>query len=155
MNILVPLFSGSNNGRLELIFRLAFGFIMAYHGFHKVMNPMGLVPFLEMKSIPFPVLSAYLAAYTEFLGGIALMLGLMTRLASLGLAVCMAVAIVSLGGFSAGLNSLSGGLEYQWTLLSVFTYFVCAGSGKASLDSVVYKQLTEGKSRVFSQARSA
>lgn len=136
-----PLFKVSDNSNLELIFRLMVGFIMLYHGFHKLMNPMGLVPFLEMKGIPFPVLSAILAAITEFFGGLALMLGLATRLAALGLAVCMVVAIITMGGFSAGLNSLNGGLEYQWTLLSVFAFFVFSGAGKASLDQFIWNRI--------------
>ncbi|GAM74073.1 membrane protein [Vibrio ishigakensis] len=135
------LLATSENGKLELIFRLMFGFIMAYHGFGKVMNPTALVPFLEANSIPFPLLGAYLAAYTEFLGGIALMLGLVTRLASLGLLVCMTVAIITLGGFSAGLNSLQGGLEYQWCLFSIFLYFTIAGAGKCSFDSALKQKL--------------
>ncbi|WP_159065007.1 DoxX family protein [Thaumasiovibrio subtropicus] len=139
--MLQKLLSVSENNHLELIFRLMVGFIMLYHGFNKLQNPMGLVPFLEMKGVPFPVLGAYLAAITEFFGGLALMLGLATRLASLGLAVCMVVAIMTMGGFSAGLNSLSGGLEYQWVLLSVFTYFAVAGSGKTSLDCILARKL--------------
>ncbi|MGF1702168.1 DoxX family protein [Photobacterium makurazakiensis] len=139
---LKPIFKVSENNHFELIFRLMVGFIMLYHGYHKVINPMGLVPFLEMKEIPFPVLSAYLAAYTEFFGGLALMLGLVTRLAALGLASCMIIAIITMGGFSAGLNSMNGGLEYQWTLLSIFTFFVFAGSGKTSIDNLIWQKIS-------------
>ncbi|GAL31563.1 membrane protein distant similarity to thiosulphate:quinone oxidoreductase DoxD [Vibrio maritimus] len=135
--IVPKLIATSENGKIELILRVMVGFIMTYHGFGKVLNPAGLVPFLEANAVPFPLLGAYLAAYTEFLGGLALMFGLATRLASLGLLVCMSVAIYTLGGIAAGLHSLHGGLEYQWTLFSVFLYFTLAGAGKCSLDAVL------------------
>jgi len=87
--------------------------------------------------IPFPTLSAYLAASTELLGVILLTLGLFTRLISLPLIVVMVVAITTVHlahGFSSGDNGFEIPLYYM-LFLAIFASF---GAGKFSLDHLIF-----------------
>ncbi|MDD3325170.1 MAG: DoxX family protein [Sulfurospirillaceae bacterium] len=89
--------------------------------------------------IPFPTLSAYLTASTELLGVGLLALGLLTRVISLPLIVVMIVAIVTVhlpNGFSAGAN----GFEIPFYYMVFLFIFASFGSGKISLDSILFKK---------------
>jgi putative oxidoreductase len=87
--------------------------------------------------IPFPTLSAYMAAGTELLGVILLTLGLFTRLISIPLIIVMIVAITTVHlahGFSAGDNGFEIPLYYM-LFLAIFASF---GAGKFSLDHLLF-----------------
>ena len=87
--------------------------------------------------IPFATLNAYMAASTETVGVVLLMLGLFTRFISIPLMVIMIVAIgtVHLGnGFSAAANGFEIPLYYLLFLLIFFSQ----GAGRFSLDSLLF-----------------
>jgi len=87
--------------------------------------------------IPLPLLHAYLAATTEIVGVVFLILGFMTRLISIPLIVIMIVAIFTVhlsNGFSAGSNGFEIPLYYMLFLL----IFLSHGAGKFSLDSLLF-----------------
>jgi putative oxidoreductase len=77
---------------------------------------------------------AGLAGFIEFFGGLALVLGLLTRPAALGVFAVMAVAVVGVH-LPNGFFWTSGGVEYplMWALLSVAILF--RGGGAYSLDA--------------------
>ena len=117
--------------------RLAIGIIFFAHGGQKVFGWFGghglkaTIEFFQQGGIP-PVLG-YLAAFTELLGGLCIIIGFMTRYAALGLAIVMLVAIFHVhlkGGFF-----LPGGMEYCVALLGMALTLVFYGAGKPSLDS--------------------
>lgn len=89
------------------------------HGWPKIQTPFGWMP----PDANMPGFLQLLAAVAEFGGGIALILGLLTRVAALGLAVTMAVA--------AGMVHIPAGHPFvgtggpSWELAAV--YFACAG----------------------------
>ncbi|MET4141438.1 DoxX family protein [Pedobacter sp. UYP1] len=86
--------------------------------------------------IPAPFFNAYLAAGTEALGVVLLILGLGTRLISIPLMFTMVVAIVTVhwaNGFEAGENGYEIPLYY---LLLLFTLLIL-GPGKASADEFI------------------
>lgn len=86
--------------------------------------------------IPAPFFNAYLAAGTEALGVVLLILGLGTRLISIPLMFTMVVAIVTVhwaNGFDAGENGYEIPLYY---LLMLFTLLIL-GPGKASADEFI------------------
>src|SRR5690625_7914843 len=82
------------------------------------MNSLGISTFL-----------AYVASFWEFLGGIFIILGFLTRFWSAGLVIHMLVAIFTVP-FSAGFFASDGGCEFNMTLLSIALSLVFLGVGK-------------------------
>src|SRR5262245_40360389 len=82
-----------------LLLRLALGAIFIAHGSQKVLGwweGPGLAGWVGcMGKAGVPAFFAYLSAFTEFLGGMAIVIGLLTRLASLGILSVMAVAVAT------------------------------------------------------------
>ena len=86
----------------------------------------------------------YIAAWTEFLGGAALLLGLFTRWAALGLAGIMAYAVFGVHwhqGFAlhAAGGSLAG-YEFAATFGIASLCLVFLGPGKLSLDFMFFRK---------------
>ncbi|WP_037455731.1 DoxX family protein [Skermanella stibiiresistens] len=79
------------------------------------------------------ILFAGLAGFIEFFGGLALVLGLLTRPAAVGVLTLMAVAVFSVH-LPSGFFWTAGGYEYplMWGLLAVA--IVLKGGGRYSLD---------------------
>lgn len=122
-----------------LLLRVVVGIAFILHGFGKIQNPFGWMP----APSPVPGIFQFLAALSEFGGGIALILGLLTRVASLGLAITMLVATLTHAfAFGDPFVNLSGGSSFEPAL----TYFVIAilimivGPGKYSVDAKVFGQ---------------
>jgi putative oxidoreductase len=85
--------------------------------------------------IPAPTITAPLVATLEVAGGVALILGLLTRLAALGLAIDMlgAVFLVRIkGGFFA-----PNGAEFEILLCVACIALVIAGGGAPSIDEAI------------------
>jgi putative oxidoreductase len=87
--------------------------------------------FTTQMGIPAPL--AYASCFAEFLGGLALLLGLLTRPAAAIVAVNMAVAtfVMLPKGF------LMGGAAYPFCLLVMALAILLAGPGAFSLDAVI------------------
>jgi putative oxidoreductase len=113
---------------------LAYGFYgpakMKWKDINSVAN------WFESIGIPAPAFNAYLAAGTETLGIILLILGLGTRLIAIPLMITMLVAIKTVhwaNGFEAADNGFEIPLYYIIMLLTLLVY----GSGKWSLDYLI------------------
>ena len=75
-----------------LALRLALGVIMIAHGYHKIF--VGMSHHVEtVRHLGLPGWMAYPSAGAEFFGGILVLLGLLTRIAALGILINMLVAI--------------------------------------------------------------
>ena len=72
-----------------LLLRLVMGTAFVFHGWPKIQSPLGWMG----PEAPVPAILQSLAALAEFGGGMALIVGLLTRLASLGIATNMIVAL--------------------------------------------------------------
>lgn len=121
-----------------LILRLIVGIAFLYHGWGKIQNPFEWMP-----GSPIPGFLQFLAAISEFGGGIALILGLLTRIASVGLAITMAVAVYMHSMVMQDpFVSMTGGRSYE--LAAVFfgiaLFLACTGAGKFSLDAKIFGQ---------------
>jgi len=121
-----------------LILRLVAGFAFMHHGFGKIQNPFG---WMGPQATTPGILQA-LAALSEFGGGLAWMLGLLTPLASLGMACTMTVAtwlhaIVMKDPFVAK-GPGSGSYELAALYLCVSALFLLAGPGRFSVDRVLF-----------------
>ena len=119
-----------------LIMRLVLGAIMVRHGYDKIVPSGALYNFSHMVTrLHLPVWLGYVSAFTEFFGGMLLILGLLTRFAALMTAIDMAVAIakIHLHGGLMGPNSFALPLAlFAIALMLVFT-----GCGWLGLDDFV------------------
>jgi putative oxidoreductase len=134
----------TNNSFSQLALRLPLGIIFAAHGAQKLFGWFGGYG-LEgtgqwMASIGLEpgVLMAALSGSAEFFGGVALILGLLTRPAALVLAVTMLVAIFSVH-ISNGLFMSNDGYEFGLALLAGTVSLLISGGGRASVDAVIVK----------------
>jgi len=122
-----------------LFLRLAVGAIFIAHGRQKLFGGLtGFGQYLESLGVPLPSASALVVALVEFLGGIALLLGLFTRWAALLLAINMLVAIV-LVHWRHGLTG-PGGFEFPLALLAATISLMLTGAQKFSLERDLLKR---------------
>jgi putative oxidoreductase len=117
------------------ILRVVVGIVFLVHGSQKLflMGFGGVAGMMEGLGVPAPGLFAVIVTLVEVLGGLALILGLFTRLAAIPLAVDMLVATLTVhlpNGFSAQ----NGGYEFTLVLLAASVALAVAGPGEAALD---------------------
>lgn len=98
----------------------------------------GVAGFMGQVGIPAPMLAAVVATAVEFLGGLALLLGLFTRWTAILLAIEMLVAILVVH-LKAGFF-LPDGYEFALTLLGATVALALLGSGEASLERMLERQ---------------
>ena len=116
------------------ILRLIVGSIFIVHGAQKLFTiGLGNIGGMMAQSgIPMGEVVGPLVALTEFVGGIALVLGLFTRLSALGLALVMAGAVF-LVHFPAGFFNPKG-FEFPLALLGATIAIALMGPGNISMD---------------------
>lgn len=121
-----------------LLVRVVMGVAFILHGWPKIQNPTGWMNAMGGESVP-AFLQA-LAAIAEFGGGIALVLGLLTPLAALGI-FCQMVAALVLVHFPRGDPFVAtGGPSYELPLiyLVLAVLFMVMGPGRWSLDALLF-----------------
>ncbi len=94
---------------------------------------------------PLPGWQQMLVAWGEFLGGIALLTGIMTRLAALGIMGIMGGAIYTVTG-AKGFSLLTGGYEYNFALIAMCLVLVIMGAGAFSLDRMFWQMFRKDQS---------
>ena len=130
-----------------LVGRLAVGLVFMSTGWGKVHNLEKVTHFFVDLGIPMPAFNAVLVAYSELICGTLLVVGLLTRLATIPLVVSMIVAILTAKRSDLhGLFDLVGFDEF--TYLSVLVMIAVAGPGSASLDRLLVRRLGWERPRV-------
>src|SRR6202453_2953365 len=128
-----------------MVMRLVLGIIMVAHGYTKIIPSGALYTFSHtVAHMQLPVWLGYVSAFTEFFGGMLLIVGLLTRVAAFMTAIDMAVAIIKvhLHGGLLGPNSFALPLA----LFSIALMLVYTGCGLMGLDDFVGKGgTTRGK----------
>jgi putative oxidoreductase len=116
--------------------RLTVGVVFIGTGWGKLHTLPQVTEFFASLHIPAPAFQARLAASTEFFGGILVLVGLGTRLASLPLAFTMVVAILT--AKRADIDGVSTLLGFEeWSYLVMFLWLAVAGAGALSLDALL------------------
>ena len=137
----------TDNNTATVILRLVLGVVFFAHGAQKMLGWFGGVGFsgtmgffTGMMHIPMPL--AFLAIAAEFFGGLGLILGFFTRIAALGIATNMLVAIWtvhrSVGFFMNWSGMQKGeGFEYHLLVLAIAGFLVIRGAGAFSIDGAI------------------
>jgi putative oxidoreductase len=122
-----------------LLLRLVMGVAFLFHGWPKVQNPLGWMG----PEAPVPAILQALAALAEFGGGMALIVGLLTRLGSLGIATNMVVAL-GMVHLPQGdpFVSKTGGRSYELAAvyLACAVLFLLLGPGRFSADAILFRE---------------
>lgn len=117
------------------ILRIVFGMIFLNHGIAKFQGGIEQVA-VWFERLGIPGFMAVVVAAVELVGGLALILGLGTRMVSFLIGIIMIVAIWKvklMNGFMG--NAQASGYEFDLTLLAIAVYFVINGSSLYALDS--------------------
>jgi putative oxidoreductase len=143
-----------------LLTRLVVGQAFFLTGRGKLLNFDNTVTFFTELGIPFPQANAAFVASLELVGGICLILGLLTRIMSTGLASTMVVAIMTAdkGQFLKSLNPSSDVSPMDvppFVFLMLFLWLMLYGPGVVSLDTLVARWLGIGKTAGTSGGETA
>jgi putative oxidoreductase len=119
-----------------LILRVAVGFVFLMHGWQKMFafGFDGVAGFFGSVGIPLPMIAAVVVTLLELVGGLALILGLGTRIVAALLAVTMVVALFAVH-LANGFFVDAGGYELVLTLAAASLFFALSGPGRLSLDA--------------------
>jgi putative oxidoreductase len=117
------------------ILRIVVGIVFLMHGGQKlfVHGLKGVTGGFSKMGIPLPGVSAVVVTFVEFLGGLALILGVFTTIAAVLLAIDMLVAILKVHA-PHGFFLQANGFEYALTLLAASVAIALAGPGRAALE---------------------
>lgn len=126
-----------------LALRVVAGIAFMFHGWMKVQNPTGWMG----EDAPFPAFLLVLATISEFGGGLAWILGLLTPLASFGILCTMTVAASTHIMRGDPFVGSGGSFELPLVYLSVALLLLLAGPGRYSLDRTIF-----GPKRVTARA---
>ncbi len=121
------------------ILRLVLGVTFLIHGATKFQGGIeNTVGFFE--SLGFPGFSAYIVALVELVGGLAMLLGVGTRVVSILFAIVLAVAVVKVklaGGFLG--NGQMAGFELDLALLAMSIFLAITNKSLFALDNVIFQ----------------
>jgi putative oxidoreductase len=143
---------GTDGDWVITIVRIVLGVVFFAHGAQKALGWFGgaglqstVRVFREQLRIPAPL--ALLSVAAEFLGGLGLIVGLLSRIAALGIAVVMIVALVAVHGkFGFFMNwygeKQGHGIEYHILALALALAVMIKGAGAFSLDQVLYQHIS-------------
>ena len=137
----------TTNSFAPTLARLTLGIVFFPHGAQKVLGWFGgyglsgtFHAFTQQMHIP--AVFAALAIAAEFLGSLGLITGFLTRIAALGIAVNMAVAVAMVhhaNGFFMNWygNQKGEGFEYHILAIGLALIVMIYGAGKASVDAAI------------------
>src|SRR5579859_3110122 len=137
----------TDNSMATATLRLVLGVVFFAHGAQKMLGWFGGPGFsgtmgLFTGYMHIPAALALLAIAAEFLGGLGLILGFLTRIAAFGIAMNMVVAVVmvhsAFGFFMNWTGAQKGeGFEYHLLVLGITAFLMIRGAGAFSADRAI------------------
>jgi putative oxidoreductase len=127
-----------------LAIRLYFGWQFATNGWGKLHNLAHVTEFFQSLHLPAPAFTAAFVASFEFVGGILLALGLLSRIAALGIVIDMSVAYLTADHdalvqiFSSPDKFVGADPFIFWFVGLIVLFF---GPGRFSLDTLLTRVL--------------
>jgi putative oxidoreductase len=143
---------GTDGDWVITILRVVLGVVFFAHGAQMALGWFGgaglqttVRAFRENLRIPAPL--ALLSVAAEFLGGLGLTVGLLSRVAAFGIAIVMTVALLvvhrKFGFFMNWFGEKQGhGIEYHVLVLALALTVMIKGAGAFSLDQVLYQHVS-------------
>jgi putative oxidoreductase len=140
------------NAMAPLVLRVALATIFIFHGYAKISHDWGASWDRGMDLHLSPVVGV-IVAWGEIIGGTALLVGFLTRLAALGIAVIMAGAIWTVTGQFGFIIADRGpeqafrqavvGYEYNVAVLAICLTLMIYGGGAIALDRLLWRRKKE------------
>lgn len=140
------LLGGSLEPYAILLVRILLGLFFAISGGYKLFvgsRTESMYQTLVQAKVPLPRLMTYFVSSVELIGGILLIVGFLTSLASAALMVDMAVAILTakLAEMPKGLSPLDWLDNFLYLpevlYIVLFVWLICSGPGRFSIDYVL------------------
>ena len=141
----------TNPDWIETLIRITLGVVFFAHGAQKLLGWFGGVGLKDTmrtmhQFLGLPIPLAFLAVATEFFGGAGLVVGLLSRVAALGIAVTMVAAILMVHGrYGLFLNWFGDrkghGIEYHLLAIALAAVIIVRGSGAVSLDRLLFNSI--------------
>jgi putative oxidoreductase len=137
----------TSNDLMLTVVRLVLGVVFFAHGAQKMLGWFGgygfhgtMGFFTQQMGIPAPF--AFLAICAEFFGGLGLILGLLSRIAALGIIANMVVAVAKVHSANGFFMNWSGqqkgeGFEYHLLAIALAIVVLVKGSGALSIDRAI------------------
>jgi len=142
------------------LLRLALGVVFFAHGSQKMLGWFGgygfkatIRAFTSQMGIPAPL--AVLVIAVEFFGGLGLIVGLLGRVAALGV-LCVMIGAILMAHLHNGFfmnwygNQQGEGVEYHVLAIALALAIAIGGSGAFSLDRILSKSKSQAASRIGS-----
>jgi putative oxidoreductase len=137
----------TDNDDVVTFLRLVLGVVFFAHGAQKALGWFGGYGFSGTMGfftgmMHIPALFAALAIAAEFLGGLGLIVGLLTRVAAFGIFCNMVVAVAMIhhqfGFFMNWAGTQKGeGFEFHLLVLAIAVFLMIRGAGAASVDHLL------------------
>ena len=150
----------TDNDTATTVLRLVLGMIFFAHGAQKMLGWFGGYGFTGTMGfftgvLHIPAAFAFLAIAAEFFGGLGLIFGLLTRVASFGVFCNMIVAVAMVHSHFGLFMNWSGaqkgeGYEYHLLVSAMTAFLIIRGAGAASIDRLLS---SPANNRITAQAR--
>lgn len=126
-----------------LALRILFGYTIFRAGWNKLMDPDMFAGRFEAMGIPAPYINVLIAGFCEAAGGLLIMAGLFTRIASSVLVVVMVVAVITAHRADMAQlfsNPFAVATSAPIPFLAMFLVFATVGAGRLSVDHAMARK---------------
>jgi len=134
----------TDNSKTTILIRLIIGAVFLSEGIQKFIFPeiRGAGRFAQI-GLPSPDLLGSFVGFFEIVCGVLILIGFLTRLASIPLITIMLVAIATTKAdvlTNQGFWEMMHGSRTDWAMLLGSIFLLIQGSGKWSIDSLIYSK---------------